>query len=135
MPRPEVSDRLGRTRFDGPDTGEMAAAARALAQVCARNGGNAADLAIVLGAVGFLGTDEALEAAETLTEPPVLCAAGLHRVCPDNTYTRPDTGRRECRACARKRRRDRKQAARGAQKQASSSSKIQKGALTLGEAP
>lgn len=66
-PDPFSSGTSERMRLTGPaPDGELSRAARTLARLCVRNGGDPADLALALGAVGVLDVDAALGAARRL---------------------------------------------------------------------
>ena len=100
---------------------DMDAAARTLAQLAKRHGASAADLALTLGAIGYLDAAEALRTAQCLADPgsrPAVSAAPAPRWCkcddtrhdmndPKQAVFRKD-GSRECRVALNKRRRAKK---------------------------
>ena len=129
----DVNVELGNT--DPPTSEAYERAARTLARLTARNGGSAADLALALGAIGYLDAEVALEAAQGLSEAaPIdghpgecsgrsasrpeagngpaldMCGNDLHEMTEANTYRRHD-GKRECRQCIRDRKARKKAAA------------------------
>ena len=129
----DVNVELGNT--DPPTSEAYERAARTLARLAVRNGGSAADLALALGAIGFLDAEVALEAAQSVSgAAPIdghsgecsdrsasrpggksggsreMCGKKRHYRTKENTRIRKDR-RRACKDCEREYKRNRAKAA------------------------
>ncbi|MDP9144406.1 MAG: hypothetical protein M3N43_06880, partial [Actinomycetota bacterium] len=82
--------RSGEMHVPGPtelNQADLDRAAKTLARLCVRNGGNPAELALTLGAIGYLPPEAAERAAELLATP-------VHRTATENppaATTAPET--------------------------------------------